>query len=403
MEPDATVVVLYGLGAAGPGAIFEAAADRWRLVFGYDPRDGHSSEMAPILRSLAPTLEIDADEPAVDVEGARGVVTFSEPLVAAAGRLAASLGCLTNPPETLVALTDKRRQRPALAAAGVDDTRSVAVDRCDPAAAFRAVGGRAVVKPAIGAGSRATRPVESVDELVGVLRTSPEPMVLEERLEGAPHPGSSWLGDYVSVETLSSSGVHHPFCVTDKLPLDERFRETGFVLPSTLAGDARAEVLDLATGALSALGVRHGVTHTEIKLTPKGPRIIEVNGRLGGFLQKPLTRASDLDPVRLALAAAVGEPVAPRPASFDGFVGNVFVLPPLWARRLVRSARKEELAALPGVWAVEQNVPDGAALDPETGTLSRIQTIDLEAATLDELARVVALVRETADGAAVYA
>ena len=41
-------------------------------------------------------------------------------------------------------------------------------------------------------------------------------------------------------------------------------------------------MLDIASMAIKALGVRVGFLHTEIKLTPDGPRIIEVNGRLGG-------------------------------------------------------------------------------------------------------------------------
>jgi biotin carboxylase len=392
----AAVVVLYGLGAVGPGAVFEAAADRWELLFGYDPGSPHSREMAPILSSLGTAFTLDAAAPALAGADIRGVATFSESLVDATARLAKSFGCLCNASETIVALTDKRRQREALAAAGVDSTRSVELDPRDPAAALRAVGGRGVLKPARGTGSRATRAVESVDALEAAVAGAAEPMVLEEQLDGAPHPGAEWLGDYVSVETVSSGGSHHVFCVTDKLPLETGFRETGFVVPSSLTADLRTEILELNARALTALGVREGVSQTEVKLTPDGPRIIEVNGRLGGYLHALLTRASDVNPVRLALSAAVGELAAADQATFDRFLSTIMILPPAEARQLVRTAPKEALLALPGVWAVEQHIAPGAPVDAATGTLSRVETVHVEAPTLDELAVRVRQAREHA-------
>ena len=47
---------------------------------------------------------------------------------------------------------------------------------------------------------------------------------------------------------------------------------------------ADAQLLDLLQQAPRALGFTRRVTHTEVKLTPDGPRVIEVNARLGGDL-----------------------------------------------------------------------------------------------------------------------
>ncbi|MET0416200.1 MAG: phosphoribosylglycinamide synthetase, partial [Actinoplanes sp.] len=41
-------------------------------------------------------------------------------------------------------------------------------------------------------------------------------------------------------------------------------------------------LLEVVQSAHTALGFEHGVTHTEVRLTAQGPRIVEVNGRLGG-------------------------------------------------------------------------------------------------------------------------
>ena len=43
----------------------------------------------------------------------------------------------------------------------------------------------------------------------------------------------------------------------------------------------RGPVLGMVADAIEALGIRTAVVHTEVKLTPEGPRLIEVNGRLG--------------------------------------------------------------------------------------------------------------------------
>jgi len=57
-------------------------------------------------------------------------------------------------------------------------------------------------------------------------------------------------------------------------------------------------VPDLATAATKALRVRTGFLHTEIKVTPSGPRVIEVNGRLGGGLPNLLQQAAGFDLLR---------------------------------------------------------------------------------------------------------
>ena len=61
--------------------------------------------------------------------------------------------------------------------------------------------------------------------------------------------------------------------------------------------------------AHTALGFADGVTHTELKLTPAGPELIEVNARLGGDLIPYLgLRASGVDPAAAAAAVACGRP-----------------------------------------------------------------------------------------------
>lgn len=64
--------------------------------------------------------------------------------------------------------------------------------------------------------------------------------------------------------------------------LTPRAQETGTNVPSTLSPEKQAELIDMATVSLAALGLTHGVQHTELKYTSRGARLLEVNPRMGG-------------------------------------------------------------------------------------------------------------------------
>ena len=65
-----------------------------------------------------------------------------------------------------------------------------------------------------------------------------------------------------------------------------------------------------------------GGSHTEVKLTPDGPRVIEVNGRLGGGIPEMLFQASGESIMRLSMRIALGERIVlgdPVPCSRIGW------------------------------------------------------------------------------------
>jgi biotin carboxylase len=112
-------------------------------------------------------------------------------------------------------------------------------------------------------------------------------------------------------------------------------------------------VLDLASLAISALGVRIGFLHTEIKLTADGPRIIEVNGRLGGSIPVMMTQATGVDVMELSKRVALGEHIVFDdliPASRVGYL--FYVQAPMAARRVVAVEGLTELSEFPGVDSV---------------------------------------------------
>src|SRR5262249_28160811 len=86
------------------------------------------------------------------------------------------------------------------------------------------------------------------------------------------------------------------------------FEEVGHIVDAADPLLADAALLDTLARAHRALGIEDGLTHTEARLTPRGPVIIEVNGRLGGDLIPFLGRAATgIDPAEVLGDGAAGE------------------------------------------------------------------------------------------------
>lgn len=171
-------------------------------------------------------------------------------------------------------------------------------------------------------------------ELVGRLPASPaEPFVVEEYLVGrdlAP------FGDYLSVETAVSYGHASHIAITGKGPLVPPFRETAQFWPALLDPDEQTEVLRLTTDIVAALGVRTGMVHTEFKRTATGPRLIEFNGRMGGFMQDMSAHTGGPDLIATAARIALGERVSLPLLDTDRVAFQAWNLAPIAPSRLER-------------------------------------------------------------------
>jgi predicted ATP-grasp superfamily ATP-dependent carboligase len=385
------LAVVFGLGASGPFDVLAAAGDELEVVFVYDSRNEYGRASASLLAELAPSLDLASLGPdgvaAALREQVDGLTTFSDEMLPTAAALAARLALRFHSPEATQTLVDKQRQRVALCRAEIPGPRFKAVrSALELDDALDKIGLPAVLKPVRGTGSESTfRVGDRADaEAAARLAWAQDPrrvFLLEELLVGAPHPAADWLGDYVSVESVSFGGSRHHFCVVDKSPLAPPFRETGMVLPSSVPLELRRELEELASRALDACGLAEGASQTEIKLTPEGPRVIEVNGRLGGSIARLAKRVSSLDPVRMAIDVAVGRAPA-VPQDFRALSIQYHVPAPMEAVALDREPDLERVRTIVGVYAVESNLRAGAPLDWQTGTLGRICTVWAESGDL---------------------
>lgn len=363
-------------------------------IFLFDGSDSHAQAVTPVLELLGPTQDLRELGGVGDALAVNTVVTFSETMLPATARLAEGRGFATHSMQTVERLTNKWKQREAFRHRGipVPDYRLIrsAADFDD---ALQRVGAPGILKPNVGSGSVDTF---RIDERAGAMAVPPyllsnshREFIYERLLDGAPHPTREWLGDYVSVETLSSGGAHEHLVILDKTPLAPPFREAGEIIPSTLPEDWQTAVQTAAGEALDALGVRDGVSHTEVKLTAAGPRIIEVNGRIGGPVPGLLMRAASFDIARTAIEIALGR--RPKIPEFEWrqFTFQYDAQPPLNASRLIKSIDLQGLREIPGIYAAHVHRILGDFLDPQNGTAAAVCSVFGEAPEIDSVRSII--------------
>jgi hypothetical protein len=157
------------------------------------------------------------------------------------------------------------------------------------------------------------------------------------------------FGDYVSVESLVWDGVVRHLTVTDKLVPAFPFREVGDIMPSSLPAEAAASIIDMTAAAIRALGMTTGAVHTELKLTEVGPRVIEVNGRVGGPVPDLLAKAAGVDILAELGGMALGSAPLIGPLSFSRYAGYFTPQAPTRAVRVKAVRGLVEAKAVSGV------------------------------------------------------
>lgn len=392
------VAVLHHRRSFFPLDLVQQVGDAAELVWVVDSGtlDATTRRLIHRLGPVVDTAGLGPEATAAALADARpqGVVTFVDDHLEAAADLADRLGLPYHSPAVARTLVDKRLQRVALAEAGVPGpefwTIPAGISPEAVAEIADAVAYPAVLKPAEGSGSRDIHSVDGPEELLAVVGGNPVMGHLVERyLEDQPGRDQRFAG-YLSVESVVSGGQVSHVALTGRFPLADPFRETGNFIPALLADDLEPEVLRVAGAALHALGIRDAVTHTEIKLTPEGPKVIEVNGRLGGRPPFVLRSVSDVNLFQVACRVATGAPVC-----FDQLVEThrvgywLMLQAPMWARRLGVVEGLDEVSKMKAVDTVSLDLHQGRALDWREGTDSHVVTVQGRVADHEELATTV--------------
>ena len=120
--------------------------------------------------------------------------------------------------------------------------------------------------------------------------------------------GSSRAGAEISIDGAVVDGRYVPMFVARKqLSEHPYFQETGHVVDAADELQRDPQLMEMLRAAHVALGLRRGMTHSEVRLTSGGPRIVEINARLGGDLIPYVGMlATGIDPARVAVDVVLG-------------------------------------------------------------------------------------------------
>jgi hypothetical protein len=384
----------------------DAASDLCDIIWAVDLNTPQMQHLARLMSRIGTVVDLAEFSEAQLLEKLSrlepdGLLSLSDRTTADLANVALALGLDFHSPEVAGRLTDKVLQREALRAGGIPSPAFMAVpaevDDTDIEILANAVGFPSVLKPRQGNGSRNTYPVRDREELTrllsegGASRKEADGMILEGYLAKADHHVSRFA-PIVSVESFVRDGAIHHFAVTGRLPFAEPFRETGSVLPSDLSPEDNARARSMAADAIAALGVTCGCMHTEIKFTPDGPRIIEVNGRMGGGIPELVQLAGgDKSILRLGMELALGAPTGAE-ARYPRIAWRRTAPPPVSAGRIETIAGLDSLKDVPGLDLVTINRDAGESVDWRLGLADIVYQVYGSGDDYDEIERQCALV-----------
>ena len=286
------------------------------------------------------------------------LATYGERDQDKAAAIGAVLGLRTHSPETVRWVHDKLALRERLAALGVDPTPSRRVRGVDEAADFgREYGYPFVLKPIAGTASAGVTVVPGPIDVAAawawaaaVKAVESDEIVAESYLDGTE----------LSVEAFSENGEHRVVCLTGKVKTAGHCVELGHVVRGPF-DDATCEVVSRFTVAvLDALGVRDGVTHTEVIVTADGPHVVETHLRpAGDEIPEMIHDTYGVDLIDLLVRQSLGDRLLNRldrelkaAADIAGYAA-IWYATPAASGRIVSVTGLESARAMPGVISVE--------------------------------------------------
>ena len=252
-------------------------------------------------------------------EGLDGIFTCATDFSYSVACAAEKCGLPSHSAKAAFAASNKAEMRRLFAKAGVPSPAFAVitaenVPRALEETCAAGVGFPVVVKPCDNMGARGCKKVSSPDKLESALEDAMRfsrtaTVIIEEYLEGPEF----------SVEALVFDGEFHETGFADRhIFFPPYFIEMGHTIPSSLPKEEKERVLEAFKAGANALGLSYGAVKGDIKLTPKGPAIGEIAGRLsGGFMSGwtyPYCSGIDLTSAALDLCVGI-RPKSLKPVS----------------------------------------------------------------------------------------
>ncbi len=241
------------------------------------------------------------------------LATFGESGQARTAAIGAVIGLPFCDAKTVASIRDKSQMRQVLEQAGVERVRwHIAHSAGDLADWLNGNRGRWIIKPIDGGASAGVSAVTGPDDAEAAY----------QRCVSAQHVGRSGNPDVlveeylpgiqVSAEALSDGDDHCVVAVTKKFSDPRTFVELGHLIPAELPAQQRQRIEEHVKSVLLALGVRSGVTHTELVIGESSVCTIETHMRLAGAeIPAMVKAATGVDFIECLVRQTFGEPILP--------------------------------------------------------------------------------------------
>lgn len=239
-----------------------------------------------------------------------GLLCWDEPLVMPAAELAVEFAVPGLSIRGVQGCRDKFSARTRLTEAGLlQPLFEMAADSAGAREAVARIGYPVVLKPRALGASMGVVLARTEEELVDAFQiASDASLVGDEPFRGGAIVEEYAVGPEISIDGSIHHGDYQPMFVARKRTGGHPyFEETGHVVDPCDPLLSDPTLLETLRRAHRVLGIEDGITHSEVRLTDRGPLIIEINGRVGGDLIPYLGMlATGIDPGVVMVDVALG-------------------------------------------------------------------------------------------------
>ena len=275
----------------------------------------------------ANTMDEDAILAASEDYKPDGIMTLATDMpMRGVAKVSDKLGLYSINYATAVKATDKYDMIRAFKEHGVPSPLYFAVDSLEELKSHEAdVMFPCIIKPTDNAGSHGVAKVFSYQELLDNYEYAHScsrqgKVIVEEFLDGPE----------VSVEVMVVEGTVHILQITDKITTEApHFVEMGHTQPSRLSQEIQEAIRDVTIAACKAIGIDKGPAHVEMKVTQRGPVMIELGARMGGdnITTHLVPLSTGIDMVGSTIKVAMGEEPDIEPILHCGSAIRYFEVP----------------------------------------------------------------------------
>ena len=269
---------------------------------------------------------VDQVEAFAKQHGVDAVISFLNPYALLAGEIVDRIGAKGLSGKAIDIAHTKSLAREAMASVPEIATPHRVIRTAEEARQFfREQGGsKIVMKPIKGGGSQGVITDIATEEeaVASFTRLDAELIEFMKRPDAGfynldQHPGimveRQLTGPEVDVELIFQDGQVKFSHVSDNAPMDRpNAVEKNSTYTSVLSKDIQKQLVDGAAKAARVMGLKSGNLHVEMMMTPDGPRVLEVNARMGGaFVWEFIRDQTGVSMVEQGIRAILGLSVDP--------------------------------------------------------------------------------------------